>query len=183
MSLRKRIEAQVKQMIDEGGFDPNTDAVALAIRLISDPMVVEDIRVTYLVPEIKRVAKQQIKPGVREVGGRIQTVASLRAEIEQEAADSDLISPPVQQPIAFKVADLMRMTKVQVMAMRDDYEQRALRTMSSAIEQAAVSRMLNTISVRMGDLDTVGDVLTEDGVRQLAMTSLDIQRNAGKAIS
>lgn len=175
MTLRQRIETHVRQMIDEqGGFNPATDSVALSIRLSNDPTVLDDLRVSYLVPEIKRVAKATINPkeGIREIGGRIQSVQALRAEIEQEIAAEPTTTPmPIQQPLNFRVADLMGMTKVQVLSLRD-------RVYESVIEQAATARVLTQIAQRLDDRGVVADVLSEEGVRQMAFDALTDQRRA-----
>ncbi|MGB3329176.1 MAG: hypothetical protein WBA46_09500 [Thermomicrobiales bacterium] len=170
MSLRQRIETHVRQMIDEqGGFDPRRDAQALAIELANDPSVLDDLTTTYLVPEIRRVARQQVSPkdGIREIGGRIQSVAALRAEIEVETAPP--AATPMQAPLNLRVADLMTMTKVEVLSLRD-------RVYTSAIEQAATARVLTRIAHHLDDRGVVGDVLTEQGVRQMAIDALTDQR-------
>lgn len=171
MTIRQRIASHVQQVIaEQGSFDPRRDAQALAIELANDPSVLDDLMTSYLVPEIRRVAKQQISPkdGIREIGGRIQSVAALRAEIEVEIAPPPATTP-MQAPLNLRVSDLMTMTKVEVLSLRD-------RVYTSAIEQAATARVLTRIAHHLDDRGVVADVLTEDGVRQMAIDALTDQR-------
>lgn len=177
MTLRHRIEPHVRQMIEQGGFDPERDAIALAIRLSDDPAVLDDLRVSYLVPEIKRVARDQIKPaaGIRQVGGRIQSVQSLRAEVEAEVIAPTTIAAAVFAPI--RPEQLLGMKKVQVMDLKREYDQRTNQAFGIAVNYAATARFLNAVEARMDDLDRVEDVLTLDGLQTLLHESIQIQHS------
>lgn len=103
-------------------------------------------------------------------------MVSLRAEIEQEIAE--LIPVAIQQPLTLRIDDLLGMTKVQVIALKRDYEHRTMQTYSTAVELAATTRFLHAVEVRMDDLDRVNDVLSRESLQQLHLNAVNDQHRA-----
>ncbi|HEY0254372.1 MAG TPA: hypothetical protein VGC41_22750 [Kofleriaceae bacterium] len=152
-----------------GEIDLTTDAKLLVDQVRTDRQLRELFLDEFLETEIRRIGEQiaGTAPRVARTGTTVKTIASLRAEVEAEAAQHTTWLP--DEPPVPSIT-LLSMTQGEVIKLATRYAYRAH-------EYAGASKFLRTVAVRMTPSERVKDVFTLRDLEALRQT-LDAEQRA-----